>query len=411
MRISKTHFLQQDSWTASHIRDALSLLLNNYTFGLLPPPPGVRTSLEIEVAENFIQLQTCRLVTRSGARVEIFTETGEKPNHRVSIPANIRENDHLWVVLSILPEERLPFGAPDPMELPPRSPFVKPEIQLNVRFERELDLNTVWEHQVPIARLNMLHGTATLDHDFIPPCISVTSHRKLEESYHRIWELLAQFAMNVHGAIQNINSRNLKSPMAVNTRLIAEKLFYFLADNRDNYKYVLPHQPPIELFLFLLRLVRTLNTALELIPSSIDQQKQLIQYWEDMLTDARRKDFDLLLENALQADFMVQNPRPALTRIEELLVTIDRIFSRLRSANFDDYKVELYRENDSIYEQERNADRRSPVKNPPPPPPRIPDPYPPEKPNYRSRESSGWDRNAPLYEEEPDNTPKKKRFF
>src|SRR5699024_4123747 len=126
MKISEKHFVSHDNFILDTIRDANSLQLNNYNYGLLPI--GHRSFIEdsyfdvFKTATNDVQINIkhCRALTAAGYRIELTNfKTNIKSITKAEEDTENIESENYYVIVSVNPFKRVPFGDIDAEETPP----------------------------------------------------------------------------------------------------------------------------------------------------------------------------------------------------------------------------------------------------------------------------------------------------
>jgi hypothetical protein len=190
MKINRTNFIDSENALIDLIRDAATLSVTGNTYGLLHPLDGENSSLNIEMqslSNNQIRigLDYCRAITQGGHRIEVL------PNVHQPILSDDNFNRQLqqalsgnaqafYVVLSVNPFERLPFGEADGSELPPRNKYSIPQYQLSVVAEQAVNTANFGAHHLPIARV-VNANSLVIDQNYIPPCATIMAHPGIKD--------------------------------------------------------------------------------------------------------------------------------------------------------------------------------------------------------------------------------------
>ncbi len=127
MRLSSDHFIATDQYNQDFVRDARSLVLTNYNYGLLPPFAGQRSAHEIEVIEKAtnhveVRVRLCNAITAEGCRIDI--DSTADYGHQLTYSHYFNETPGAAtalynILLTVNPFERVPAGDLDPQDNPP----------------------------------------------------------------------------------------------------------------------------------------------------------------------------------------------------------------------------------------------------------------------------------------------------
>lgn len=271
MKISRKHFEQNGLYMESLCRDASALHLVDYNFGILP----VEGSLDLVVFCDssqliHIELKSCQAITPNGNRISI--ESGEIPKQSIVFKAfsaehklQLAQTQQLYILLSINPFERLPTGIPDIDENPPRHPFTKPALRLDL-FPGE-QLNTIeLSGSLVIGKITYQNGELQWNNQFIPPCTAVNSLPVLAEWYSKFRQALDSWELSCLKIVQKINSKTqTQQPnlLANNIQKISEKMLEQLVRQKISYRLTLEKSAPVYLCVALLENIQFVYTVLQ----------------------------------------------------------------------------------------------------------------------------------------------------
>ncbi|HEY0271775.1 MAG TPA: hypothetical protein VGC22_01265, partial [Chitinophaga sp.] len=142
MKISRQQFIDTEDHFADALRDATSLFLHSYDFGLLPPFRGQRQSCDFEITERVtsqveVRLRQCNAITPGGLRIHLLPQeySDQLVRHYTFSDAEGADEGAITsysIVLRVNPYERVPTGIPNPAETPPRHPHALHAYELSV---------------------------------------------------------------------------------------------------------------------------------------------------------------------------------------------------------------------------------------------------------------------------------------
>ncbi len=253
MKISRTHFEATGLYTESIARDVAALGINGFNYGILPLKPAfdLRVSCDFNQQINVI-LAACQAVTPGGFRISV---AGEEP---VTASANFKEiagrynlttaqTRQLLLVLSVNPFKRNPAGEPLMEETPPRHPFTRPDIRLDL-VPAETLLPAQLGGSLVIGRIDYQNGELQIQKEFIPACTAVESLPALTAWFKTFRDLLDNWEQYCVRIIQKINSRTQTAQpnlLANNILKLSEKMLEQLVRQKISFQWTFAQQPPV----------------------------------------------------------------------------------------------------------------------------------------------------------------------
>jgi len=195
MKLTKTHFADQENAFNERIRDVAGVFITSYNYGLLSPAPGSAKSIDQVVDVDRatllrVRVNECRAITPSGARIEILANNPLSQNKAAGAllaEYNLSGTTHgtfLYVVISVNPFAKTPLGEPDANENPPRYPYTDFKYEINIIAAEDVNLITNGAHHITIAKLKVVGNGVEVIDKYIPPCAKVANHHDLLEIYH-----------------------------------------------------------------------------------------------------------------------------------------------------------------------------------------------------------------------------------
>jgi hypothetical protein len=289
MKISRKHFQQEENFTNELVKDAIAAQLSPFNFGILP----AEKSLDVEVQCDFSQQITvdvtnCNAITPNGSRIYIipsysikkvthFKEIAERYSLQLAQPQT------LYILLSVNPFERIPYGEPAVDENPPRHPFTRPEINLDILPVDQI--KTLYLGNVLVlGKISFVNGELFYQKEYIPPCSSVESLLIVKEWYQRFTKSLDSWEYCCHKIIEKIRVKGQVNVLTTCIGQVAEKLVFQIAGIRTYYRWMIPNAAPVYLCEVLIRLLQYLNTTMHAFsPSNREEVMNYFNEWTDLL--------------------------------------------------------------------------------------------------------------------------------
>jgi hypothetical protein len=258
MKINKTHFIAQDNAFTYRQAHTVSSFLNEHNYGLLPIFDRHHTSAKLFLSLDneqtvHLRIQRCRAITRGGYVMEFETDTaltGQQlsagiPGLQVPFSELKDRSEFYYVILSIDPYERVPFGTADPRETPPRMPYTMPVYHLTLLPASETSALALGYFQVPVGKVIVEEQVVRLVENYIPPCTAVNSHYELLEVHAGLEQFFGQMELYALQIIQKILQKKQQNELADAIHKICEHLSLFTATEYSNFKLSYNYQPPV----------------------------------------------------------------------------------------------------------------------------------------------------------------------
>ena len=332
MKIRQNHFVQTENALLDHIRDARAGSIDPFNYGLLPSadhssPLDLRVELS-DTRKMVAQLFTCQAVTSGGARIDVRIESGEP----LTATYDLSETDQSLfdVIIAVDPFVRTPTGEPDPEEVPVRHPYSEATYRLKVVPSDHLNIVELGAYHLSIAKVRVLGHEVKLSESYLPPCSRTQVYPPLRQFYEALTEHLIRTGGDARRVVQKIKVKGEGGALTANLQEWAERITYFLADTMDYYRMVVPHQAPVYLVLFYVRLARLLKTCLLCMSDSgKEEMLQYIQEW----SDTHPGNLEAIINATVEIEYDHHQLYSALDTIYKFMETLSTLTAKL--ANLD----------------------------------------------------------------------------
>ncbi len=311
MKINQSNFLAQDNANRYLSAQSAASLLHDNNYGLLPclqqSSASVKLFLSTDNQQQLqLRIQQCRAVTRGGYYFEFKEDTALFGNNLATPLLNLSVPFHelkgkatyYYVVLSVQPFQRVPFGAADPAELPARFPYTKEAFALSLLPVQDSAINPIGLFQLPVGKIKIEEYKAVLEEEYIPPCTSVSSHYDLLEIHadmEQFYGKLENYSLQI---IRKILQKNQNNEMAVIIQKLCDHITLFTASHLADIKMLGLYQPPVYIVSKISSLARLCKNTLDAYIGS--GKEELINYcteWcemESCMTDVANHQYNHL---------------------------------------------------------------------------------------------------------------------
>lgn len=288
MKINKSHFIAQDNAQLYQLAQNTSCLLNALNYGLLPVGQGgvgLKIFLSTDNQKKLqVRVQQCRAITAGGYYIEFNEDTALQGNNlqtaAVSIPVTLRElknkSTQFYIVLTVNPYSRVPFGSAEGAELPPRIPYTLPLLSVDLVPVEQVTKNVIGAMQLPLGKIVVEDQRVMLEEDYIPPCTSVSSHPELLEIQAGLEQFYSKMELYALQIIQKILQKKQTNDMAIVVQKICENISYFTASQLAELKTVGVIQPPVYMVSKISSLARLIKNTLDFYLGS--GKEELVNY-------------------------------------------------------------------------------------------------------------------------------------
>lgn len=291
MKINKSHFIAQDNAFVFQLAQNTSCLLNELSYGLLPvrgDNNGVKIIISSDNQKKLqVRIQRCRAITAGGYYVEINEDTGLPGNNLespvVSMPVALRElkarSNQFYIVLTINPYNRIPYGAIDTPETPARIPHTMPSLTVDLVPVTEMVRNVLGAFQLPVGKLSIEDQRVMLEEDYIPPCTSFSSHPELLEIQAGIEQFYSKMELYSLQIIQKIIQKKQVNDMSVIVQKLCENICFFTASQITEIKSTGAIQPTVSVVVKVSALARMMKNTLDSFVGS--GKDELVTYFTE----------------------------------------------------------------------------------------------------------------------------------
>jgi hypothetical protein len=342
MKVSKKHFIQTEFSLHDHIKDVASLQLTDYNYGLLPSAnPRSTETLDVVFNTDYssninVQVTNCRAVTANGCRIDIVDSSEIFLKNNIdSIFAGYNLQDVttqvFYIVLSVNPFVRVPFGEPAIDETPPRHPFTRPEYVINILPDTLINAEHFHSSHLVIGKLFYNNKELTVVDKYIPPCMAVTSHPALYNWFTKFTALTNSIQDSSYKIIHKIKLKNTKNSLSDSVYFLTDKLLSHFAYSANEYKWLIPHQPPVMLLNYLARFGQVFKSSLDFFLDA--EREELLAYfgeWADLAPGT----IETRLHTVVNLQYQHMDIVTSLQAIQDFYTVIDDLFLKLSQLEF-----------------------------------------------------------------------------
>ncbi|TDN38650.1 hypothetical protein E4631_22280 [Hymenobacter sp. UV11] len=375
MKLTERHLLDADLHLQDMVRDALSLSLTSYNFGLLPPFPGAGSSLDISLEQEpggvlLVRVQRCNAVTAGGCRISIDAESAARSGHVLTQKLHVQEEGAVpdeaasstaltyHVVLRVNPFQQVAIGVPDLEESPLRHPYTEARYELFVARASDpgqaagagsLVPEQLGGFELVVGRVQQQGGQYQIDETFIPPSASMMSHPRLVYYHKRFEHMLDKLRNDSLALVAAIRQGQQTWPLARNIEFMSIKLLEYLGQVLFNFRNQDRYQPPVTMLDHFNNLASLLQTSLYCLVGS--EKQAVLDYFSDLTEFAYQSQYghladqvstpkrvgalelEAMLEQLVALDYNHQEISKSMELADRFLVVLSTIWDRLNKAD------------------------------------------------------------------------------
>ncbi|HMI61183.1 MAG TPA: hypothetical protein VK518_09750 [Puia sp.] len=339
MKLSSAHFVATDQYNQDLVRDARSLPLTNYNYGLLPPFSGQRVSHDIEVTEKAtdhieIKVRLCNAITAEGCRIDIDSPAnyGKPLTYTHYFTENTGSGSIVYnILLSVNPFERVPSGSPDPQDNPPRYPDIAKGYKIFLVRAVETASQGRDSYSLTIGQLIQTGGKISINTSYIPPSSSITSHPGLIRYYELFNTLINDLQLSAFTIIEKTMGKESITVLGKNIRFISEKMLDYLAQMFFTYRNLGYQQPPAYLAGCFSNLAHLFFTGIRLIEAK--EREEMLKYFYEW-RDVTPGNFEELLARTIELIYDHQDIYASLSLVEEFLKVVTALWKKLSTLEY-----------------------------------------------------------------------------
>jgi hypothetical protein len=344
MKISKDHFLQDQYARIQDQAFATGAHINNINYGLLPAvtysQSSIRLFINVDNQQNVVvKLLNCRAVTPGGFVINIEqNSTNEITNVEekiigLSVPFSELKvkSEKYFIVLSVNPYQRNPFGNAAADELPPRIPFTIPQYNLSLLPEEDFQHKTMGLYQLAIGKFFIKEQNIQVDENYIPPCVATNAHPELVDVFAGIEEFLSKMELYSVQILQKIILKKQQNELALIVQRLCENILQFTNSNAMVYRWSMLHQPPLHMLSVVASLARVFKNTLDQYIGT--HKEELINYFMEWC-ELRQGEIESLITTLTTHKYAHENINYTVEVTAAFTKSISTLFHNLSRLDF-----------------------------------------------------------------------------
>lgn len=347
MKINKSHFLAMQDNVSELVNDAIGIHTTPISYGLLNSGNQNKESTKITLSiDNHkllrVRVEECHAITPNGSRIEISKSNTDTLDLQIPYPEDtyeIKPGEQLVLLacISVNSMKRIPFGEPDPEEVPPRYPFTQPEYKLHL-IKAEDFRSGIGYGGFYLAIGKILVGDTTiLDEGYIPSSITVSCHPRLVDVHARISDSFGKLEIYSVQIAQKINRTQQSGILPQAMMQLADTTGYFLGNTVTQFRWFALHEHPASMLSNVVSLARVMKNFID--SKSGAGKEELLNYFAEWC-DLSQGDFEILFTNLINTNYDHVNIDKTTTSVLNFLEKIEKLFETLNKLDYIGKKKE-----------------------------------------------------------------------
>lgn len=227
MSVSSSHFIATENALLEHMLQSVSSFQQPFQYGLLPQKGGngmIELKLMGHGEYTKIHLLSYAGVTPGGYLI-LIDKKEEGEGISCSCPMGEESSEEGWdIVLSVSPYTRCPCGVPDLQETPPRYPYVEPSYKLSLVSRKSDNYERENVFGVIVGLLRREKSDYSLDRNYIPPALTMSSHPNLYEYTNEFTLRVRTIDAALHKIIERVLEHPNRTSVANSVLLFCKEL-------------------------------------------------------------------------------------------------------------------------------------------------------------------------------------------
>lgn len=318
MKINRSHFVDSENALLDLIRDHAGINNKQFSYGLLIPVQGEKSSLDCNVQNNQtgglvkFSVRLCRGITLGGHRIEIIPGIHEPVTcEELEIDRSFQE--HL-AIITVDHINRMPHGMGIEDEYPPRNPHTVSSYKVSVVPLETLDSGQLGMNHLAIAKFVYRGGELIKDNNYVPPCTTLLAHPGARTIGNQIGEYFSSIQNSSIEVIQKAANQATQTDLSHNVERLCRDVLSLISANSFSFKTIYTQMPPVFIAEMGYKIVSLISVHVNCLSDA--QKDDILNYfshWSD-LTPGKFQD---LIAGVSNSDFDHEDIQPFFTQLME----------------------------------------------------------------------------------------------
>lgn len=342
MKINKDHFIAQDDGWKDALNDTAALNLSPIRYGVLPPSASGEDTFTVKTTvdnQNTLRVAvlSCNAITPGGVRIILPVPGNSGVSGTDGVPAASHQFSSSsaaaswWIVLTVNPFEKQPFGSPDLDDSPPRYPFVLPTYSVQVVSDQQIAQFTNNPYAIPIGKINVSGNEVKVNSDYLPPCFSTSAHPDLVSFHSEVDQFLGSLETRCSLIVQKIFKKNQQNQVSELVMFLCDRIMLYLGQSITNMRWTVIHESPAALFAIIVSLARVMKNSIDLRTGS--GKEEMLNYLSEWC-ELKQGELEGLLSNIANLRYNNNDINGAIEKVVPFIKVTLKLFDTLSKLEF-----------------------------------------------------------------------------
>ncbi len=342
MKINKNHFIEQDNAWNDSLQEMVSLNTSPVKYGILAASTAGEETFNVKISLDNqetlrVSVLACQAVTLGGMRISIpGLSASSQPDTGIGLTNTFpltaaKTESGWWIFLFVHPYEKQPAGSPDLNENPPRLPFVLPSYTLELVSESNYRNFATHPYGIPIGRVSVNGNDIKVEDDYLPPCFSVIAHPDLNALHGELDKYFADVELYCSQIVQKIYAKKQQNEISELVMFLCDRVMLYLGHAITNMRWKIAYEPPVDLFMGIATLARTMKNTIDLrIGSGKDELMTYLGEWCEL----KQGELETMLSRFANASFNNNDINKSIQQVIVFVKITSRLFETLSKLEF-----------------------------------------------------------------------------
>ncbi|MBZ4043828.1 hypothetical protein [Flavobacterium hibisci] len=347
MKINKSHFLSMQNNVSELVNDAIGIHTTPMSYGLLYSGNQNKEATKITLGiDNHkllrVRVEECHAITPNGSRIEISRSSTDTLDLQVPYPEDtyeIKDGEQLVLLacISVNSKKRIPFGEPDPEEVPPRYPYTQPEYKLHLIKAEEFRSGIGYGGFYLAIGKVIIGDNTILDENYIPPSVTVACHPKLVDMHAQIARTFGQIEIYSVQISQKINRIQQSGILPQTVIQLTDTTSYYLGSCLTQFRWFALHQHPAAMLTTVVSFARVIKNFID--SKSGAGKEELLNYFAEWC-DISQGELEMLFASLINSGYDHVHIDKTATLVMNFLVKIEKLYETLNKLDYIGKKKE-----------------------------------------------------------------------
>lgn len=334
MSVSPSHFVATENSMLERLLQSVAASQQTFQYGLLPQKEG-RGIVELKLSGHGeytkVELISYAGITPGGYLI-LFEDSEQTGRISCACPVNGEVSEEGWdIVLSVSPYDRNPCGVPNVQETPPRYPHVEPTYKLSLIPRMPSNMGNYGPFGVIVGILWKKDAEYSLDGNYIPPALTMSSHPDLRAYITDFSQRIATIDASLHKIEEKALAQANRTPVANSILSICQELLRTTSSIFFHWRNCAYTETPYHIVELLTRFASAVLCGLCFL--SKKDKEEMLKYFHEW-NGIAPSTFVQLLEEVVNKPYNHNRINQSMIAVHGTIRTLEELFVSLSRLEF-----------------------------------------------------------------------------